>query len=73
MVQKLKSIFEKQAFGVCSRISDRLNLQVNEVRLFFIYFSFLTLGSPLIIYVLIMFALKLKDLFFYKRKRTFDI
>jgi len=73
MVQKLKSFFEKQAFGVCSRISDRLNLQVNEVRLFFIYFSFLTLGSPLVIYVLIMFALKLKDLFFYKRKRTFDI
>lgn len=73
MVQKLKSIFEKQGFDVCSRISDRLNLQVNEVRLFFIYVSFLTLGSPLIIYVLIMFALKLKDLFFYKRKRTFDI
>lgn len=73
MINKLMLFFERQAFGVCTRISDKLNLQVSEVRLFFIYVSFLTLGSPIIMYVLLMFLFKLKDTLFYKRKRTFDI
>ena len=73
MINKLMLFFERQAFGVCTRISDKLNLQVSEVRLFFIYLSFLTLGSPIIMYVLLMFLFKLKDTLFYKRKRTFDI
>lgn len=73
MINKLMLFFERQAFGVCARVSDKLNLQVSEVRLFFIYVSFLTLGSPIIMYVLLMFLFKLKDTLFYKRKRTFDI
>lgn len=73
MINKLMLFFERQAFGVCTRVSDKLNLQVSEVRLFFIYVSFLTLGSPIIMYVLLMFLFKLKDTLFYKRKRTFDI
>lgn len=73
MINKLMLFFERQAFGVCTRISDKLSLQVSEVRLFFIYLSFLTLGSPIIMYVLLMFLFKLKDTLFYKRKRTFDI
>lgn len=73
MINKLMLFFERQAFGVCTRVSDKLSLQVGEVRLFFIYVSFLTLGSPVIMYVLLMFLFKLKDTLFYKRKRTFDI
>lgn len=73
MINRLMLFFERQAFGVCTRISDKLNLQVSAVRLFFIYVSFLTLGSPIIMYVLLMFLFKIKDSLFYKRKRTFDI
>ncbi len=73
MIEQLKYWFEKHGFDVSSRLSDRLGLRVSNVRLFFIYFSFLTLGMSFGVYFSIAFLLKMKDLIYKKRKSVFDL
>jgi phage shock protein C len=59
-MEKLKYFVEKYAFGVCSYIGDRLGIATSRIRLYFIYTSFITMGSPVIIYLIIAFWLNLK-------------
>jgi len=56
-----KFLVEYNAFGVCTRAGERLGMPIKNIRLFFIYASCLTIGSPLIIYMILAFWLKLKD------------
>lgn len=70
MIEKIKAFFERQAFGVCSWWGEKLGLKSSRIRLFFIYISFLTLGSPLIIYLIMAFVLEHKYWFKTKSKRT---
>jgi phage shock protein PspC (stress-responsive transcriptional regulator) len=55
-----KDIFERSAFGVCSYIGDRLGISSAKIRLYFIYTSFVTMGSPIIIYLILAFWLNIK-------------
>jgi len=48
---------EKHAFGVCSRLGEKLSVPSSSIRLFFIYLSFLTFGSPLLIYLFLAFVM----------------
>jgi phage shock protein PspC (stress-responsive transcriptional regulator) len=56
----LKGIIEKSAFGVCSFVGERIGVSVSNVRLYFIYLSFVGLGSPIIIYLFMLFWLNIK-------------
>ena len=49
----IKDFIEWQAFGVCSSIGERLGVATSRIRLWFIYISFLTMGSPVIIYMIL--------------------
>ena len=60
-MKELRHIIEKQAFGVCSYVGEKLNIPGQRIRLYFIYTSFLTLGSPVLIYLVIAFWLNIKD------------
>lgn len=51
---------ERSAFGVCSYLGDKMGLASARVRMYFIYLSFATLGSPIIIYLFIAFWLNVK-------------
>ena len=51
---------EKSAFGVCSYLGDKMGVASARVRLYFIYLSFATLGSPVIIYLFLAFWLNIK-------------
>ena len=74
MVTKILGYFEKQAFGVCNWWGEKLQLKSSQVRLSFIYLSFITVGSPIIIYLIMAFILKHKEYFkFSKRKSVWDI
>jgi phage shock protein PspC (stress-responsive transcriptional regulator) len=73
MIQKLRNILERNAFGVCSQIAEALNMKASAVRLFFIYSSFITLGSPLIIYLIMAFVFRIKGLINSKRSSVFDL
>jgi hypothetical protein len=73
MINKLKYFFEKHGFAVSSRLADRLGMRAKNVRLFFIYLTFATLGVSFAIYLTTAFLLKLKDLLYTKRSSVFDL
>jgi len=69
MIQNIYHYFEKQAFGVCEWWGEKLGIRVARIRLFFIYFSFLAFGSPLIVYLVMAFILDHKEFFKFSRPR----
>jgi phage shock protein C len=72
-VQLIRDYFERQAFGVCSRIGEKLQMRTSVIRLFFIYASFLTIGSPFIIYMILAFWLKMKSYVRSRRSSVWDL
>tara|TARA_B100000965_G_scaffold406171_1_gene443665 strand:+ start:890 stop:1114 length:225 start_codon:yes stop_codon:yes gene_type:complete len=70
MIQNIQDFFEKYAFGVCEWWGKKLGINSSKIRIYFIYTSFLTLGSPLIIYLVMAFVLEHKHLFKFKKKKT---
>lgn len=59
-------------FGVCSYLGEKLQMPSGKIRLFFIYASCLTIGSPVIIYLTMAFLLKLRDYIKGKRNPVWD-
>jgi phage shock protein PspC (stress-responsive transcriptional regulator) len=59
-MEKIKYFFEKHAFGVCSYLGERFGISSGRIRLYFIYTSFITMGSPVILYLIMAFWLNLK-------------
>jgi phage shock protein PspC (stress-responsive transcriptional regulator) len=59
-MNKLKQFVEWHVFGVCSAIGDRIGIATTIIRKYFIYISFITMGSPLIIYLFIAFWMNIK-------------
>ncbi len=54
-MNSFKSFVEWNAFGVCSAIGDRMGIATSKIRQYFIYASLLTMGSPIIIYMVLAF------------------
>jgi len=50
-MKKVQQFIENQAFGVCTRLGEILEIPTSNIRLFFVYTSFLTFGSPILIYL----------------------
>lgn len=59
-MKKIKYLVESRLFGVCAKIGEKLNFSANSIRLYFIYASFFTLGSPIIIYLFLAFWMELR-------------
>jgi phage shock protein C len=59
-MERLRIFFEERAFGVCSKLGEKLNFPIDSIRLFFIYSSFITLGSPIIVYFTLAMLLKVR-------------
>ena len=60
-MNKLKHFLEWQAFGVCSALGNKLGIATSRIRTWFIYISFLTMGSPVIVYMVMAFWLNIKN------------
>ncbi|MDO9262035.1 MAG: PspC domain-containing protein [Flavobacteriaceae bacterium] len=73
IINPLRNFFERHGYHVSSRLADRLGMRTTNVRLFFIYFSFATLGISFVFYLSLAFLLKLKDMFYTKRSSVFDL
>ena len=73
MVNRIIAFFEKQAFGVCAWWGDKFKISTHSIRLIFIYLSFFTFGSPVIIYFIMAAILELKKELFEKRNRVWDL
>lgn len=61
MIDRIKTYFERQAFGVCEWWAQKLNIKTEQVRLSFIYLSFITAGVHLVAYLFMAFVLQHKD------------
>lgn len=59
-MNKLRQFIEWQAFGVCSAIGYKMGIAPSRIRTWFIYVSFLTMGSPLIVYFILAFWMNMK-------------
>lgn len=59
-MESIKHLFEKSAFGVCEYLGEKMRLSSARVRLYFIYASFITLGSPLIFYLIMAFWVNIR-------------
>lgn len=67
-MQSLKNLLEHSAFGVCTLLGDKMGIATARVRLYFIYFSFVTLGSPVILYLFMAFWLNIRKYIGTKRR-----
>ena len=73
MIIFFRSIFDKKVFGVSSWWGNRLGIKASFIRLFFIYAAF-TNALTILIYLSMIFLLKLRNHFKYrKRKSVFDL
>ncbi|MFZ9504644.1 MAG: PspC domain-containing protein [Cyclobacteriaceae bacterium] len=60
MITSIQNFFEQNAFGVCTRLGEKLGMASASVRLWFIYASFLTFGSPVVVYFALAFILEFR-------------
>ena len=67
-MQILKTMIEQKAFGVCTKVGEKMGLSTKRIRLFFIYISFLTFGSFVLVYMILAFWINLRN--YAKEKRT---
>ncbi|CAN5346439.1 hypothetical protein BH09BAC5_BH09BAC5_21470 [soil metagenome] len=76
IVNKISGWFERQAFGVCHWWGRKLGIRPTNIRMYFIYLSFFTVGSPIIMYFIMAFILEHKEYFKpkkYRRDRIWDL
>ena len=67
MVAIMKDTVEKSVFGVCSYLAQKLGIKASSVRIYFVYISFVTIGSPIVIYLFFAFWLNIRQ---YLRKNV---
>lgn len=61
MIQSwFKDLVERHAFGVCQYLGERMHVAPAEVRKYFIYTSFIGMGSPLIVYLFVAFWMNVR-------------
>jgi phage shock protein PspC (stress-responsive transcriptional regulator) len=60
LIKEIQLFFENHAFGVCTALGEKMGIATSSIRLFFIYASFLTFGSPIIIYLSLAFILNMR-------------
>lgn len=67
LIARIQFFFEEYAFGVCTRLGEKLGIASSSIRLFFIYASFIAFGSPVILYLALAFIMNFRK---YLRKRS---
>jgi phage shock protein PspC (stress-responsive transcriptional regulator) len=68
-----RDIIEMSVYGVCAFWGRKLHMPSKKVRMYFVYASFLTMGSPIIIYLTMAFVLNLRNMIRSKRNPVWDI
>jgi len=67
-MNRFKQFIEWHVFGVCAAIGEKMGIATSTIRKYFIYISFLTMGSPVIIYLFIAFWMNIKRSIFNARR-----
>ncbi|HEU4472403.1 MAG TPA: PspC family transcriptional regulator [Flavisolibacter sp.] len=59
-MNRLKEFIEWQAFGVLSAIGEKMGIATSRIRVWFMFTSLLTLGSPIVFYMILAFWMNMK-------------
>ncbi|MFZ4427649.1 MAG: PspC domain-containing protein [Saprospiraceae bacterium] len=62
-MERIQTIIHRSAFGVCNMLGRAMGISSSTVRLYFIYLSFVALGSPLLLYLFLAFWLNIRKHF----------
>lgn len=68
MPERFRNFVENNAFGVCTYLGEKFDIATSKIRLYFIYLSFFTFGSPIIIYFFIAFWMNVKKYILFSRR-----
>lgn len=60
-MEDLKQALERSAFGVCSYLGRKMGISSVRVRVYFIYATFVALGSPIIVYLFLAFWVNVRQ------------
>lgn len=69
----LKYQIEKSVFGVCTFLGEKMGIPTRCIRIYFIYTSCLTFGSPVVFYLVMAFWLNMKKYITEKRNSVWDL
>ena len=67
-MKKLQQLLEIQLFGVCSKLGEAIGISSGAIKLAFVYLSFFTFGSPIIMYLVLAFWMNIGK--YYRKKRS---
>lgn len=59
-MNRIRYYVENQVFGVCAGLGEKLNFSASSIRLYFIYASFMTFGSPTVLYLVLAFWMEVR-------------
>ena len=59
-MNRFKDFKEWKAFGEHSESGERMGIATSRIRMWFMYTSLLTLGSPIIVYMILAFWMNMK-------------
>ena len=60
-MNRLKDFIEWKVFGVCTYLGEKWGVATSTIRMYFIYLTFLTLGSPILFYLFFAFWMNIKQ------------
>ena len=70
----LKIIFTKNFFGVSEWFASKLGVNTSFIRLFFIYGIFASgISLTVLLYLVMLFFIRIRNHFKYKRRSVFDL
>ncbi|MGZ5282026.1 MAG: PspC family transcriptional regulator [Bacteroidia bacterium] len=69
VADKLKQFCEMSLFGLLAPLGDRMGIESSKIRMFFIYISFFSFGSPIFIYLAVAFIINIRQ-YIYNRRRN---
>jgi phage shock protein PspC (stress-responsive transcriptional regulator) len=59
-MKRFRNFIEWHVFGVCTAIGEKFGIATSTIRKYFIYISFLTMGSPVVVYFFVAFWMNIK-------------
>ncbi len=72
-MQTIKFLMEQRLYGVCTYLGDKVGISSERIRLYFIYASCFTLGSPFLFYLFVAFWIDVRQYLRAKRKSVWDL
>ncbi|MCS6824622.1 MAG: PspC domain-containing protein [Cytophagaceae bacterium] len=69
----IRYMLDQKAFGVCTFLGEKLGVATSAIRMFFIYTSFITFGSPVIVYLTLAFLLNIHKYLRKQRSTIWDV